>query len=213
MSIYKFKIKSADASIVLGNITKQIVDAYVVPHFDNEVSWGGVGASVSRAGAAKGMEEYEEKYCNGNLKFGDVILTNSYGGNSKYLLNATTVASGEDKEPRTVYEATSNAIKVAEANKLISVAFPALGTGIIGDLTPEQSALVMLGASHNALQTLKDIRFIIYGDEYAYNEFVKIAKSEKDVLKISETIKHMVGKAGFSQARWLSEFVQGRVFG
>ncbi len=93
------------------------------------------------------MEEYQEKHCNGKLKFGDVVLTNSYGGNSKYLLNATTVVSDAEKEPRIVYDATTNAIKVAESKKLLSVAFPALGTGIIGCLTPEQSALVMLGAA------------------------------------------------------------------
>lgn len=213
MSNHQFKIKNANASIVLGDITKQIVDAYVVPHFDNEVSWGGVGNSVACAGAEKGMLEYQDKYCDGRLKFGDVILTQSYGGNSKYLLNATSVASGREKEPRTVYDATSNAIKVAEANKLSSVAFPALGTGIIGKLTPEQSALIMLGAAHNAIQTLQDIRFVIYGDRFAYDEFVKIANSKKDILQISELLKNMVGKAEFNQARWLSEFVKGRVFG
>lgn len=71
----------------------------------------------------------------------------------------------------------------------------------------------MLGAAHNAIQTLKDIRFVIYGDRFAYGEFVKIAKSEKDILQVSELLKNMVGKAEFNQARWLSEFVKGRVFG
>ena len=216
---HQFKIKNTNASIVLGDITKQIVDAYVVPHFDNEVSWSIIGISVARAGAEKGMLEYQDKYCDGRLKFGDVILTQSYGGNSKYLLNATSLASGREKEPRTVYDATFNAIKVAEANKLSSVAFPVLGTGIIGKLIPEQSALIMLGAAHNAIQTLQDIRFVIhgdrfiYGDRFAYDEFVKIANSEKAVLQVSELLKNMVGKAEFNQARWLSEFVKGRVFG
>lgn len=209
MSNHNFKIKHAAAQIVLGDITGQKVDAYVVPHFDNAVSWGGVGAAVARAGAEKGLLEYEQKYCDGRLKFGDVVLTQSYGGNSKYLLNATTVASGRTKEPQTIYDATANAIKIAEKNNLSSVAFPALGTGIIGKLTPEQSALIMLGAAHKTIQALKDIRFVIYGDKFAYDQFVKIANSKEDILQVSQALETMVGNAEFDLARWLCEY-QGR---
>ncbi len=75
------KIENNDVSIKMGDITQSNVDAIIVPQFTNCCSYGGVGGSVARGGAEKGMRSYEvfvQK--EGEQKYGAVLLTESGGG-------------------------------------------------------------------------------------------------------------------------------------
>ena len=130
------KIGNNDVSILLGDITRTGVDAVIVPEFQSGASYGGVGGAVARSGALAGMEAYEQYVrTNGKQDFGTVILTPSGGGKSSQLLHVVSVGSGKQYEFDTVRTCIFKALEIAEQKGINSIAAPALGTGIIGDLT------------------------------------------------------------------------------
>ena len=198
------KIRNIEVNVVLGDITSLRVDAYIVPQFDDALSEGGVGGAVMRAGALSGMNAYQEYIDKkGALNFGEGIITKSRGGNSKFLLHVASVGSGMEREFDTVRKAVFFALQLAENHSVSSVATPALGTGIIGDLTDEQSAKAIFSAIDEFSKTGKSVRsvsLVIYGNPKAVAcaESVLQSKAYRNVL--NET-----GGREFSLGRWYDE--------
>lgn len=174
-----------EIAIVLGDMTKIPADVYVVPHFQNGVSWGGVGAAVARAGARGGMDLYERHVSSltGQQNWGDIKDTISCGGNSRHLIHVVSVGSGRAEEYNVVANATYNALVEAERVSQESIVSPALGTGIIGQLTAEQSARAIFSgiqrfqADHPGRHFLRRIVVAIYGDSGAYQDFASTLAS------------------------------------
>ena len=140
-------IGDVTVKVASGDLTTVKADAYLVPEFNSCVSEGGVGGAIWRNGGSKGLDAYEQIIkTQGKQEFGTVHITESGGGNSSKLIHAVTVGSGAENEFEVVQKAVYNALKSAEEQGLSSVAMPALGTGIIGNLTNEQSAQAMMSA-------------------------------------------------------------------
>lgn len=198
------QIRNVTLRIAFGDMTKVKTDAYIVPHFNDGASYQGVGGAVARAGALKGIDEYRNLIIKkGQLNFGTVLLSDSHGGNSNKLLHVASVNSAPEQEFAVVNTSIYNALRTAEENGVKSVASPALGTGIIGNLTPEQSAKSILSAVKQFADEGRNIDFsiVIYGDKGAYNDFVKtlstksyekstaeVGKKEFDLYKFKKTL-------------------------
>lgn len=201
-------INGNPVAVEMGDITHAAVDAIIVPQFDSAASYGGVGGAVARNGAAKGMALYEAHIAEaGPLEFGTVFLTPSLGGPIPYLLHAVSVASGEDNEYKTVQNAMFNALTTAsEMTDIQSIAAPALGTGIIGDLTDAQSAEAMMTAVSDYKATGgRDIAvtFVIFGSNKAFMAFSNVLKNES----YTHAVDHQVGKRQFDLQRWVDNMV------
>jgi O-acetyl-ADP-ribose deacetylase (regulator of RNase III) len=193
-------------SIVLGDITESKVDALIVPQFTNDVSYGGVGGAVARSGALAGMQEYDRFIQqNGRQNYGTVLLSPSGSPKFSHLLHVVSVGSGEDKEFSTVQNGFFNALKLAEAHGLKSIAAPALGTGIIGDLTAKQSAEAMMSSLKAYGETggkPMGVEFVIYGDRSAFTDFVQVMNSGS----YNEVNRHQTGEREFDPVRWADGF-------
>jgi O-acetyl-ADP-ribose deacetylase (regulator of RNase III) len=202
MKSQKGQIGSNNVDVVLGDMTKIESDAYIVPQFTGAASYGGVGGAVARAGAEEGLAAYQRFIDQkGEQKFGQVVLTKSGGGRSSCLLHVVSVGSGEEDEFNTIQTAFFNALKVAESQGIESIASPAMGTGIIGSLTAEQSANAMMSAADQyAAEGGKPIKlsFVIYGDESAYNAFVTVLQSG-----VYKTAKKEKGRKEFNIGEWI----------
>ena len=61
----------------------------------------------------------------------------SHGGKASSLIHVVSVASSREREFNVVNQATYNAMVAASMAGIGSIAFPVLGTGIIGDLTDD----------------------------------------------------------------------------
>ncbi|MEQ1705976.1 MAG: macro domain-containing protein [Rickettsiales bacterium] len=198
----KGNIGQNEVVVEFGDITKNRADAYVVPQFTGGASYGGVGGSIARSGAKNGLDLYQ-KFVDekGEQKFGTVLLTESGGGNAKQLLHVVSVGSGNKDEFNTIQTAFYNVLKVAESKKLKEIAAPAMGTGIIGELTSEQSARAMMSAleqySKEGGKPIK-VSFVIYGDKSAYEDFATTLKS----ASYKETKKEAGGKE-FDMGEWV----------
>lgn len=172
-------IGRTQVEIVLGDLTQQPVEGLVIPQFDGGVSWGGVGGAVARRGGSDGLNEAEKYFETHNVMYGDAFITDSPAMGKK-LIHVISVASKAENEFATVQLATINALDQASLAGLRSIGIPALGTGIIGQLTGRQSAEAIL----SAIKTYADkggmmpqVKVVIYGDRAAYDDFVKVLKN------------------------------------
>lgn len=181
--------------IALGDMTRLTgLGAWVVPHFAGAVSYGGVGRAVLMAGGKTGLEALEPRIQ--GMQFGDVAITDAGKADVGKLIHVISVGSNRDQEFGIVQTAVKNALKAAEEAGIESVVFPALGTGIIGQLTARQSAHAMLEAiSQHPAEKVKQVTVIIYGNESAYHEFVRVYQNPTERVST-------VGEKEFNAAAW-----------
>ncbi len=196
------KIQNNEITVALGDMTKRAADAYVVPQFTSAASYGGVGGAVARSGGREGLDSFQEFIdAQGEQKFGTVLLTDSGGGAAKKLLHVVSVGSDRADEFNTIQTAFYNALKVAEQNGLKEIAAPAMGTGIIGQLTSRQSAKAMMSAlnqyAEEGGQPIK-VSFVIYGDQAAYQDFADTLKD-----KSYSTAQKEEGQKKFDAGKWV----------
>jgi O-acetyl-ADP-ribose deacetylase (regulator of RNase III) len=175
------RIGNASVTVRAGNLADLKVDAYVVPHFKDETSYLGVGGAVWRGGAESGMQAHSEHLeQNGPQAFGSILLVPSGGGNARYLIHTTTLHSGPEREYRVVRQAFARALKACEKNKLTSLAGPALGTGDMGRLSHEQSAMTMMNAIAQRPATAPKlmVHFVIWNNPAQLEAFRDVLMSE-----------------------------------
>lgn len=201
----KKNIGNSEVSIHLGDMTQFEVDGFVVPQFNDCCSFGGVGGSVARNGAVEGMEAYESytQQAESDIAYGKIVIVPSGGGNSQYLLHAVTVASGSENEFETIQNAIFNALKASEKNGLESVAMPAMGTGILGDLTDEQSAKAMLSGVYKYSQESDipvKVSIVIWDSQETVDSFSQVLASDSYVNCLPEK-----GERAFDWNRWVDE--------
>ena len=139
------KIGKINVVIKNGDVTAENVDCIVVPQFRSEASYGGVGRSIYGAGMRRGLELYDDIVNANPLNYGDAVITES-GRDGVWLAHVATAGADKDTLFKAVFQAVFNALKVARAKGVKSIAIPELGTGVIGSLTQEQSAKAILGA-------------------------------------------------------------------
>ncbi len=199
------RFRQAFSRFIQGNIEFAIADgdmtrvegkgaAWVVPHFQGAVSYGGVGGAVLRAGGQRGLEALEPLIK--SMRFGDAVVTEA--GNAKVgkLIQVVSVGSEKDEEYGVVKQAVKRALEVAEEAGIETVVFPALGTGIIGQLTATQSAHAMLSAVREHQGTkVKQIMVVLYRNDAAYHEFIRVYNHPTEVVKT-------VGEKEFNAAAW-----------
>lgn len=178
MGISEGNIGSCRVTISPGDMTTRSADAYVVPQFRSCTSFGGVAGAIARSGAMSGLEAYGSILgSQGPQPFGKAVITASGGGSAKRLIHVVSVDSDVNEEFEIVSLAFYNALKVAERNGLGSVVAPAMGTGVLGRLTGEQSALATMSAIDRYAAeggSPLDIEFVIFSDQQALSAFADV---------------------------------------
>lgn len=193
------QIKTIQAQVINGNIAAMDIDAVMVPQFIDCASFGGVGGALARSGAYAGMDEYNEYAQSNKLSYGDVCMTPSGGGSAKYLLHLTTVGCMADSSFACTVKAVCKALVFADETGLKTIAVPAVGSGIIGTLTLEQSAkaifkAVALFAEH--AKSVQSVTMVVYGTSAAPAQ--KVLDTESFMTADDE-----VGQKEFNFAEWL----------
>ena len=161
------KIGNIDIVVKNGNIAEENADLIVVPEFNSSASGGGVGYAIINAGMQAGLDFYNKAAQKKPFKCGDVMITTS-GKRGVKLAHVATVSANAQEQPVAVVKAVFNTLKSANDKKLQHVAIPELGTGIIGNLTQEQSARLIFNAVYefakvNPDSNVNKVSLIIYG--------------------------------------------------
>jgi O-acetyl-ADP-ribose deacetylase (regulator of RNase III) len=158
-------------SVVIGDITRQEVDA-VVNAANRELAGGsGVNGAIHKAGGAEIYRFCEElratKYPDG-LPAGQSAITAGGKLPAKWIIHTVgpKYAQHDGKEAELLASCYRTALELAESHKLESIAFPAISTGVYG-YPPEGAAKVASQAVQSSLQGLKsiqEIRFVFFSE-------------------------------------------------
>lgn len=178
----EIKINKSVLAIAEGDITKEQTDAIVNAANSRLAGGGGVDGAIHRAGGPSIMEE-SKKY-NGCPTGKAVIIG---GGNlkAKYVIHAVgpVYRDGTKGEPELLRSAYRESLRLASANGIKSISFPALSAGAYG--------YPMDKAAHIALATAAEyitghpeielVRFVLFGRP-AYEAFEKELKKLVPVI-------------------------------
>ena len=155
--------------VVVGDITKQDVEAIVNAANSSLLGGGGVDGAIHRAGGPEILEECREirrtRFPQG-LPTGEAVITTGGKLSALYVIHTVGPIFGEQrgKEAELLANCYHNSLTLAVEKNLTSVAFPAISTGVYG-YPPDQAAEVSSRTIENFLATdrqLKEVRLVFF---------------------------------------------------
>lgn len=171
-------MREVTVSYIKGDITELLTDAIVNPANSALKLGGGVAGAIARKGGEEIQKECDKiGYC----PVGQAVITSGGNLKAKYVIHAVGPRYGIDNpSDKLLYDAVFNSLKVAEENKLSSIALPAISTGIFG-YPKREAAEIITKAIHDFIETgpkyLRDIVLCLFDDE-DYNIFVSFSEHD-----------------------------------
>lgn len=146
--------------IFKGDITKLSVDSIVNAANSSLLGGGGVDGAIHLTAGPELLEEC--KKLNG-CKTGEAKITKGYNLHAKFVIHTVGPIwdggySGEDRLLSSCY---LNSLRLAVENKIKSIAFPAISTGVFG-FPLERAAQIAIKTVKKFIQSDKSIQKIIF---------------------------------------------------
>lgn len=167
---------------VLGDITKQTdVEAIVNAANNSLLGGGGVDGAIHRAA---GRELLAECRTLNGCETGEAKITSAYKLPCKYIIHTVgpIYRGGNSGEPQLLENAYKNSMKVALQNKIRTIAFPSISTGIYS-YPLEQAAEI-------AVKTVNDF-YLEHQNEFDCIRFVLFdARTKQAYENAIDKIKH-----------------------
>jgi len=159
------QIGNTTIELIEGDITELSTDVIVNAANAQLILGGGVAGAINRKGGPKIQEEC---YRIGGTFVGGAVITTGGNLTTKYVIHAVGPQMGEGDEDNKLKNATLNSLKVADENKLQSIAFPAISTGIFG-FPLNRCAEIMLANTISYLKSektgLEKVIFCLFGQK------------------------------------------------
>ena len=160
--------------LVQGDITALAVDAIVNAANVQLQHGGGVAAAIARKAGPVIQRESDAIIAKlgRSLETGEAVITNGGKLPAKFVIHVAGPVWGEGDEDNKLRRAIRNSLKLADAKKLKSVAFPAISTGIYG-FPVERAAPLMIKEAADYLSgntALERVIFCLF-DEATHRVF------------------------------------------
>ena len=158
----KIDIGNSTLELVEADITEMQTDCIVNAANANLILGGGGAGAIRKKGGPEIQKE-----CNkiGGPFVGGAVITTAGNLKAKYVIHAVGPRMGKGNEDEKLKNATLNSLKLADENKLKSISFPAISTGVFG-FPIQRCAEIMLQTVINYLkgQTgLQKVLFVLFG--------------------------------------------------
>lgn len=172
----KITVYQSILEIIQGDITQQETEAIGNAANSALAGGGGVDGAIHRAGGPTLMTELRTKYK--GCPTGSAVITGGGNLKAKYVIHAVGPRySGSPKDAELLSSAYRKSLELCTQNKIGSIAFPSISTGIYGYPVEE--------ASRIALKTVRDylkehpeiklVRFVLF-DSNTYRAYEKALK-------------------------------------
>jgi O-acetyl-ADP-ribose deacetylase (regulator of RNase III) len=152
--------------IVEGDISSQDdMDAVVNAANAELTSGGGVAGAIHQA-AGPGLAEESRPLA--PIQPGEAVITGGHELPNRHVIHVLGPVYGSDKpEDELLAQCYRNALSLAEEHDLESVAFPSISTGAFGYPVEEAAEVALRTVLESAenLQSIRRIRFVLYGEE------------------------------------------------
>ena len=155
--------------VVVGDITRQEVDALVNAANSSLLGGGGVDGAIHRAGGPQILEECKElratRFPNG-LPTGEAVVTTAGKLPALYVIHTVGPVYGQcrGKEAELLADCYFNSLTLAVEKNLSSVAFPAISTGVY-DYPMAEAAMVASKTVEDFLREdnqLREVRLVFF---------------------------------------------------
>ena len=166
--------------LVRGDITTQVVDAIVNAANHSLMGGGGVDGAIHRQGGPAIRAECKEIR---HLRFPEGLPTGRAVATTGGELPATWVIhtvgpvySGSTEDPALLASCHTESLRVADELGAVTVAFPAISTGVFG-YPLELAAPVAIRAISEAETRVQEVRFVLF-ESNAYTAFERALATE-----------------------------------
>jgi O-acetyl-ADP-ribose deacetylase (regulator of RNase III) len=164
--------------LVQGDITQQDTDAIVNAANRRLAPGGGVAGAIHRAA---GPDLWEACRAVGGCETGDAVLTPGYELRARYVIHTVgPVHRGHARDAADLAACYRNSLRLAEAQGMTILAFPAISTGAFG-YPLEAAAKQALATVMDHLEggsPLRVVRFVLYSPA-AYAVFQRVLHSQR----------------------------------
>jgi O-acetyl-ADP-ribose deacetylase (regulator of RNase III) len=172
----KVNVGNCVLELYQGDITELATEAIVNAANAQLILGGGVSGAIRRKGGPSIQEE-----CNkiGGTFVGGAVKTGGGKLKVKYVIHAVGPRIGEGDEDEKLKNATLNSLKLADKERIKSISFPAISTGVFG-FDIQRCAEIMLKTTMEYLrgQTgLERVVFCLFG-QADYKVFAAQLKKE-----------------------------------
>jgi O-acetyl-ADP-ribose deacetylase len=180
----KVTVHQSTLEVVQGDITQQ--DTMAIANAANSAlaGGGGVDGAIHRAGGPTIMSELKTRYK--GCPTGSAVITGGANLKAKYVIHAVGPRySGRPHDAELLASAYQKSLELCTQNKISSIAFPSISTGIYGYPVEE--------ASRIALKTVMDyltdhpevqlVRFVLF-DSKTYSVYEKALKELMTTLTL-----------------------------
>jgi O-acetyl-ADP-ribose deacetylase (regulator of RNase III) len=157
--------------VIRGDITKLKVDAIVNAANTSLLGGGGVDGAIHRAAGPELLEECRRlKGC----RTGEAKITKGYDLPAKWVIHTVGPIwrGGIDNEEEYLASCYRNSLKLAAENKIKTIAFPSISTGVYR-YPLEEAVVIAIGEIKKFLETDSTIEkvYMVCFDERTYNEY------------------------------------------
>ncbi len=172
----KVNVNQSQLEVVQGDITRQDIEAVGNAANSALAGGGGVDGAIHRTGGLAIMAELKTKYK--GCPTGSAVVTSGGNLKAKYVIHAVGPRySGSPKDAELLSSAYRKSLELCTQNKISSIAFPSISTGIYG-YPVEEASRIALKTAMDYLKNhteIKLIRFVLF-DSNTYRVYEETLK-------------------------------------
>jgi len=180
----KITVFQSTLEIAQGDITQEETEAIGNAANSALAGGGGVDGAIHSAGGPTIMSELRAKYK--GCPTGSAVITGGGNLKAKYVIHAVGPRySGSPKDPELLSSAYRKSLELCTQNKIASIAFPSISTGIYG-YPIEEASLIALKTVMDYLKNhpeIKLVRFVLF-DSNTYRVYEEALKELTAKVKI-----------------------------
>jgi len=172
----RISIHQSTLEIAQGDITQQDTEAIGNAANSALAGGGGVDGAIHRAGGPSIMSELRTKYK--GCPTGSAVITGGGNLKAKYVIHAVGPRySGSPRDPELLASAYRKSLELCTQNKITSIAFPSISTGIYGYPVEEASRIALKTVMDNLKDhpEIKLVRFVLF-DTRTFDVYKKSLK-------------------------------------
>lgn len=175
-------INDITVELVQGDITELETDAIVNAANSQLILGAGVAGAIRRKGGPSIQEEcLKIGYC----EVGSAVITGGGDLKARHVIHAVGPRMGEGSESGKLANATRASLQLAEQHALLSIAFPAISTGVFGyplEGCADVMLRVIIDYTFEDLQHLEHIVVCLY-DARAFDVFAAEFREKMEALQ------------------------------
>ncbi|MGZ5034459.1 MAG: O-acetyl-ADP-ribose deacetylase [Usitatibacter sp.] len=158
-------------TVKVGDITREAVDAIVNAANSGLLGGGGVDGAIHRAGGPEILAAcrlIRESRFPGGLPTGEAVITTAGRLPARHVIHTVGPVYGQHggEEARLLAACYENSIALAAQNRLATIAFPAISTGVYG-YPKDEAARVARAAIERALAvhtSIIEVRLVFFSE-------------------------------------------------